>query len=261
MCSREPSFSVRPSQSSAMGVWAASSPATSRRSTAGCWQCDPYVHARLLEPGVEAVPLDEALPAADIVTLHVNLTHETRQFFGVRQFDAMKPGSYFINTSRGELVDETAFLAALRPDTSPAPHSTCCVRNIPHGMGRIPSYSTRETIRISLITPHIGGCTVESMQKTELFLCEKLMSYMAARLHKEVIKRRQLSTPGVPHTSNFMRNTAIRVEGLSKLYTIGETQQPYRTLRDTVTDAFSKPFRAFRRKSAAEERKRPASGL
>jgi lipopolysaccharide transport system ATP-binding protein len=50
-----------------------------------------------------------------------------------------------------------------------------------------------------------------------------------------------------------MRNTAILVEGLSKLYTIGEKQQPYRTLRDTVTDAFTKPFRALRRKSAAEE--------
>ncbi len=45
-----------------------------------------------------------------------------------------------------------------------------------------------------------------------------------------------------------MRNTAIRVDGLSKLYTIGERQQPYRTLRDTVMDAFAKPFR---RKSAA----------
>jgi len=50
-----------------------------------------------------------------------------------------------------------------------------------------------------------------------------------------------------------MRQQAIRVEGLSKLYTIGEKQQPYRTLRDTVTDAFTKPLRAFRRGHAEEE--------
>jgi lipopolysaccharide transport system ATP-binding protein len=50
-----------------------------------------------------------------------------------------------------------------------------------------------------------------------------------------------------------MRNTAIRVDGLSKLYTIGEKQQPYRTLRDTVADGFAKPFRALRRKSTAEK--------
>jgi lipopolysaccharide transport system ATP-binding protein len=45
---------------------------------------------------------------------------------------------------------------------------------------------------------------------------------------------------------------AIRVENLSKLYEIGEVQQPYRTLRDTVSDNFLRPFRAFRRKSAEE---------
>jgi lipopolysaccharide transport system ATP-binding protein len=50
-----------------------------------------------------------------------------------------------------------------------------------------------------------------------------------------------------------MNNAAIRVEGLSKLYTIGEVQQPYRTLRDTVSDAFTKPFRALRRKSGEEQ--------
>jgi lipopolysaccharide transport system ATP-binding protein len=50
-----------------------------------------------------------------------------------------------------------------------------------------------------------------------------------------------------------MRHHAIRVEGLSKLYTIGEKQQPYRTLRDTVSDAFTRPFRALRRDRRAEE--------
>ena len=52
-----------------------------------------------------------------------------------------------------------------------------------------------------------------------------------------------------------MNNVAIRVDGLSKLYTIGEVQQPYRTLRDTVTDVFAKPIRAFRKKSAEEQEK------
>jgi lipopolysaccharide transport system ATP-binding protein len=49
-----------------------------------------------------------------------------------------------------------------------------------------------------------------------------------------------------------MRQHAIQVEGLSKLYTIGEKQQPYRTLRDTVTDAFAKPLRALRRRRGEE---------
>jgi lipopolysaccharide transport system ATP-binding protein len=52
-----------------------------------------------------------------------------------------------------------------------------------------------------------------------------------------------------------MNNVAIRVDGLSKLYTIGEIQQPYRTLRDTVTDVFAKPIRALRKKTAEEQEK------
>jgi hypothetical protein len=50
-----------------------------------------------------------------------------------------------------------------------------------------------------------------------------------------------------------MKHRAIRVEGLSKMYTIGERQQPYRTLRDTVTDAFTRPLRALRRRREEEE--------
>ncbi len=51
-----------------------------------------------------------------------------------------------------------------------------------------------------------------------------------------------------------MSKLAIRTDGLSKLYTIGERQQPYRTLRDTVADAFTRSVRAFgRRRRKTEE--------
>jgi lipopolysaccharide transport system ATP-binding protein len=50
-----------------------------------------------------------------------------------------------------------------------------------------------------------------------------------------------------------MTTEAIRVDNLSKLYMIGERQQPYRTLRDSVTDVFSRPLRAFRGMLPAKE--------
>jgi lipopolysaccharide transport system ATP-binding protein len=50
-----------------------------------------------------------------------------------------------------------------------------------------------------------------------------------------------------------MGNVAIQVESLSKLYSIGERQQPYRTLRDTVAEAFARPMKAFRNGRAAKE--------
>ena len=55
-----------------------------------------------------------------------------------------------------------------------------------------------------------------------------------------------------------MSDIAIRVEGLSKEYTLGENQQPYRTLRDTLSNSVQRPFRRMRgleppKKAAAEE--------
>jgi phosphoglycerate dehydrogenase-like enzyme len=58
--------------------------------------------------------LDELLAAADIVTLHVKLTAETRGMIGARELGLMKPGALLVNTSRGPLVDEAAMVAALQ---------------------------------------------------------------------------------------------------------------------------------------------------
>lgn len=50
---------------------------------------------------------------ADFVSVHVSLTTETKNLLGKEFFDAMKPGSVFVNTSRGEVVDQAALEAAL----------------------------------------------------------------------------------------------------------------------------------------------------
>ncbi len=148
--------------------------------------CDPNVQRRIPDPGVEFMPLDQALPLADIVTLHVNLTDESSQFFGVRQFDSMKPGSFFINTSRGELVDEAALLGALRSGRLAGAALDVLCDEQSTGMGRHVLVQYAIGHHNLLITPHIGGCTLESMQKTETFLCEKVIHHLAADLHIEM---------------------------------------------------------------------------
>ena len=76
--------------------------------------CDPFADpVRAAAAGVTLTDLPTLLDAADIVSAHPRLTDETRGMFGAELFNAMKPGSYFVNTARGELVDEAALLAAL----------------------------------------------------------------------------------------------------------------------------------------------------
>ena len=63
-------------------------------------------------PG-EFVPLAELLARADVVSLHVPLTEETRGLIGREALARMRPGAVLINTARGELVDEAALAEAL----------------------------------------------------------------------------------------------------------------------------------------------------
>ena len=56
--------------------------------------------------------LPELLSASDVVTLHIPLWPENRDFADAAFFAAMKPGASLINASRGEVVDEQALLAA-----------------------------------------------------------------------------------------------------------------------------------------------------
>jgi phosphoglycerate dehydrogenase-like enzyme len=75
---------------------------------------DPYVTAEVgRQSGAEMVGLEELLSRADVVSLMVPLTDETRHLLGPDELRHMKPGAYFINTSRGACVDEEALLEAL----------------------------------------------------------------------------------------------------------------------------------------------------
>jgi phosphoglycerate dehydrogenase-like enzyme len=57
--------------------------------------------------------LDEILSTSDFVSAHVPLTSRTYQMFGKDQFARMKPSAFFVNTARGEIVDEPALIEAL----------------------------------------------------------------------------------------------------------------------------------------------------
>ncbi|MDW8051709.1 MAG: 3-phosphoglycerate dehydrogenase family protein [Armatimonadota bacterium] len=69
--------------------------------------------AEALGIGYRATPLDVA-SEADIVSVHVALTPETRHLCNRAFFEAMRPGAYFINTARAEVVDEEALAWAIR---------------------------------------------------------------------------------------------------------------------------------------------------
>jgi len=74
---------------------------------------DPYVDEDHVEGGITMAGFDEVIQKSDYVSLHAALSDETRHMIGSAQFQSMKPTAYFINTSRGALVDEVALHTAL----------------------------------------------------------------------------------------------------------------------------------------------------
>ena len=91
--------------------------------------------------------LDFLLRNSDIVTLHVPLNPTTRKMADAAFFSKMKLGAFFINASRGEIVNEEDLLAAL-PKLGPVILDTWC--NEPHINKELAS-------KVDIATPHIAG--------------------------------------------------------------------------------------------------------
>lgn len=76
------------------------------------WTFNPSPE-RAAEMGLRYVELDELLRTADVVSLHVALSDDTRGMIGARELGLMKEGALFVNGGRGELVDTAALVGAL----------------------------------------------------------------------------------------------------------------------------------------------------
>jgi D-3-phosphoglycerate dehydrogenase len=125
---------------------------------------DPYISD--LGDTERASSLDELLAIADILTLHVPLTAETRRMIGPRELAAMKPGAILINAARGEILDLDAALAALASGhLAGLAVDTFDVEP--------PQRSWPDDPRL-ILTPHIGGGTYEAKSTAAELLYQKI---------------------------------------------------------------------------------------
>jgi len=128
--------------------------------------------------GVTLVPLDELLARSDLVSVHVDLNPGTRRLIGPGEFAAMRPGAWFVNTSRGEVVDEDALLAALEDGRLGGAALDVLAGEPPPGLATHPLVRYAATHDNLILTPHIGGYTHESLARTELYLTARLIDYL-----------------------------------------------------------------------------------
>lgn len=135
---------------------------------------DPHVEVTDAPDCAVQVSLEQLLAESNVVTLHVNLCEETTGFFDANAIGKMRDGAWLINTSRGELIDEIALLDALKSGRVSGAALDVLSNERSDGMAHHPLVRYANENDHLIITPHIGGCTTESMAKTEIFLAEKL---------------------------------------------------------------------------------------
>ena len=131
---------------------------------------DPFVKNSM--PGVEHVDsLSALVKSNDVLTVHVPHEPATEKMFNREMFSMFKPRAFFINTSRGELVDETALLKAL--ESGRLAGAAIDVIEGEFEPGYADRISDNPLIRYAaehqnlIITPHIGGSTEDAWRLTQ----------------------------------------------------------------------------------------------
>jgi phosphoglycerate dehydrogenase-like enzyme len=119
---------------------------------------DQAAWAAEMQLGVSYKPWEQLLATSGVVSLHVPLNDQTRGLIGIRELSLMPPGSFIINTARGEVIDQTALAAKLEdghlagaamdtlaPEPPPSGHPLLCL-----------SPAARDRL---IVTPHLAGAT------------------------------------------------------------------------------------------------------
>ena len=146
--------------------------------------------------------LQELLEISDVVTLHVDGRPGNSGLFGAAEFDAMKPGSLFLNLSRGFVVDhaslrrhiESGRLAGAAVDVFPAE---------PRGRGEEFVSELRGLPNV-VLTPHVGGSTEEAQQDIGEFVAGKLLDYLDTGATSLSVNLPGVALPVVPGTHRLV---------------------------------------------------------
>eukprot|EP01128_Nolandella_sp_AFSM9_P006013 TRINITY_DN3021_c0_g1_i1.p1 TRINITY_DN3021_c0_g1~~TRINITY_DN3021_c0_g1_i1.p1 ORF type:complete len:418 (-),score=81.44 TRINITY_DN3021_c0_g1_i1:121-1374(-) len=146
----------------------------------------PLGNARQLE-------MDELLKTADYVTLHVPQLPSTKDLIGEEQIQMMKPGSYLLNASRGNVVTIPAAVKALKSGHLHGAYFD--VYPTEPGSNKEPFESALIGCPNTILSPHIGGSTLEAQINIGTELAEKLYNYVSSGTTDSSVNMAQVSMP------------------------------------------------------------------
>lgn len=129
------------------------------------------------ENDVPSVEWEKVLQESDIIFVNINLTDDNHHIISTKEFNLMKDSAFFINTSRGQLVDEDALLSALENKKIKGAGLDVLGTELDEGhpgINKLVQYAKNNDNIV--ITPHIGGSAYEAFDRVSSFVVQKLVT-------------------------------------------------------------------------------------
>ena len=158
---------------------------------------DPFLtDERAVELGVEKVELDELLARADVITLHVPFTDQTRNILSRDALEKTKPGVILVNCARGGLVDEEAVKDLLESD-----HIRAAAFDV---FAKEPA---KENVLFGaknfIATPHLGAATLEAQENVALQVAEQMSDYLLSGAVTNALNMPSITAEEAPRIKPF----------------------------------------------------------
>ena len=149
---------------------------------------DPYISDDVIAPGVIRYS-DEAkvYKEADVVSLHVPMTDETRKHVSEKLLSLMKPSAFLVNTARGLIVDE-AYLCKMIDEGRPAGAGFDVLANEPPVDDEIFLKNPK-----TIVSPHSAALTQECTVRVACEAAQGIVDYLEGKMPKSIFNRKGLN--------------------------------------------------------------------
>jgi len=146
--------------------------------------------------------MEEVLEVADIVSVHVDGRPSNRNLVGANQFELMKDGAIYVDLSRGFVSDQEALADFLK--TGKLEGAAIDVhRNEPEG-NDVEFTSPLQGLDNTIITPHIGGSTVEAQEDIARFVSGKILGFINTGDTRLSVNYPEIQLPPQPEAHRFL---------------------------------------------------------
>ncbi len=152
--------------------------------------CDPYLSKKRFDQiNCIHMPLDEILKKADIITIHVPVTEETRGMFNLAKFALMKKSAVLVNTSRGPIVKTQDLISALKNGMIAGAGLDVYEQEPPP-----PDF---ELLRMDnvILSPHIAWYSEEGGWDIRVMIMDDVKLYLQGKTPRHVVNKEVLTSP------------------------------------------------------------------